>query len=107
MRRTYNSAPGIGIPLVMTGLALLALNNLVHVLNGDDGSEKPDVACTYLAQPGDTLSSIANGRSSVTDALYEANGNTASINPGDVLRLGQSVCASLEETGVAVVPVKD
>lgn len=83
-------------------LTALAASLAVIALASCTKETTPTEACTIMVQPGDTLDAIAHGRQSLVADLYEANGNSAAITPGEVLHLDQKTCSNLESIGVVV-----
>lgn len=90
--------------LVVGTVAATAVIGSVVALN-QEATTEPRTSCTITVQPGDRLDDIANGKSSLVDDLYEANNNSASIYPGDVISLGQTACKRLAEIGVSIKPI--
>jgi cystathionine beta-lyase family protein involved in aluminum resistance len=60
---------------------------------------KQDPACVVTANPGDTLSELVGGRSSMTDALVEINGGRSDLAVGQQLIVGAAICQAVENTG--------
>lgn len=90
----------LGGTAAFIGVSALTLATLVNAIRDPI---QPLESCTYTVKDGDRLDELARGRRSITDNLYEANGNKAEIFEGDVLHLGQAACDALVENGFPVI----